>query len=113
MPSKDNKTQGMARKIMSPEDILKLTRLAIGDLKPDLTFYLKLTPQEAFKRKSNCGPLDRIELEGLSFHENVAKGYDYIANLEPERFCVIDASRSIEEIAKIIKNRFDQEIKKA
>ena len=103
--------QGMARKIMTPEEILELTKMVIGDLKPDLTFYFKLTPQEAFKRKANCPPLDRIELEGMEFHENVAKGYDYMANLEPERFCVLDASKSIEEIATEIKTILNKIIK--
>ena len=40
--------QGEARGLMSAEEILSLTRLIIGDLKPDLTFYLKLSPEEAF-----------------------------------------------------------------
>lgn len=98
--------QGMARKIMSAEDILKLTRMIIGQLTPDLTFYLKIAPEEAFKRKANMNEqLDRIELEGMEFHQNVAKGYDYISSLEPQRFFVIDATKSIEEIAQIIRNK--------
>lgn len=98
--------QGMARKIMSAEDILKLTRMIIGQLTPDLTFYLKIAPEEAFKRKANMNEqLDRIELEGMEFHQNVAKGYDYISKLEPQRFFVIDATKSIDEIAQIIKDK--------
>ena len=103
--------QGEARGLMSAEDVLNLTRLIIGDLKPDLTFYLKLAPQEAFKRKSKGTPLDNIEKEGIEFHENVAKGYDYIAEKEKERFCVIDASKSPEEIFELIKNELNKLIK--
>ncbi|MBP3345173.1 MAG: dTMP kinase [Clostridia bacterium] len=103
--------QGMARGIMSPEDILSLTKLVIGQLRPDLTFYFKLAPEEAFKRKANCPPLDRIELEGMDFHQRVAQGYDYMANLEKERFCIIDASKSIEEIAEKIKEELNKIIK--
>lgn len=102
--------QGSARNIMSSENILKLTQMIIGDLKPDLTFYLKLSPEEAFKRKANCPPLDRMELEGLDFHQKVSQGYDYIANLERERFCIIDASKSIEQIAEEIKCAFNKKI---
>lgn len=95
--------QGMARKIMNVEQILNLTKLIIGDLKPDLTFYLKLTPEEAFKRKSNINErLDRIEKEGLEFHKLVQKGYDYISKIESERFITIDATKSPEEISKQI-----------
>ena len=104
--------QGSARGLMSVEEILKLTRLVIGDLKPDLTFYLKLSPEEAFKRKTNNMSLDRIEKEGLSFHKRVAEGYDYISNLESERFCVIDASQKPDEIFNIIKHQLNDLINK-
>ena len=88
---------------MNVEQILNLTKLIIGDLKPDLTFYLKLTPEEAFKRKSNINErLDRIEKEGLEFHKLVQKGYDYISKIESERFITIDATKSPEEISKQI-----------
>lgn len=100
--------QGEARGLMSAEEILSLTRLIIGDLKPDLTFYLKLSPEEAFKRKTNALPLDRIEKEGILFHQKVANGYDYIANLESERFCVIDASKTPDEIFDVIKSKIEE-----
>lgn len=100
--------QGSARGIMSAEDILNLTRLIIGDLRPDLTFYLKLSPEEAFKRKTKDMPLDRLEKEGIEFHKKVSDGYDYIANLEKERFCVIDASKTPDEIFHIIKDEINK-----
>lgn len=100
--------QGKARGIMSVEEILALTRLVIGDLKPDLTFYLKLSPEEAFKRKTKDMPLDRMEKEGIAFHQRVAEGYDYISNLESERFCVVDASLSPDEIFEQIKAQLNK-----
>ncbi len=96
--------QGMARGIMSSEDILSLTKKIIGNLVPNLTFYLKISPEEAFKRKSKMGEMDRIEKEGLEFHKQVQKGYDFISNIEKERFYVLDATKKPEEIfAEIIK----------
>ena len=101
--------QGSARNIMPAEKILDLTKTIIGDLKPDLTFYLKLSPEEAFKRKSKMNEgLDRMELEGLKFHKLVEKGYDYISSIEKERFFVVDATKSIEEISSTIKNKFNE-----
>ena len=95
--------QGMARNIMSAEGILKLTKLIIGEVKPDLTFYLKISPEKAFERKKQMTEgLDRIEKEGLKFHQLVEKGYDYISNIEPERFKILDATKSPEEISKEI-----------
>jgi len=107
--------QGEARKVASKEDILALTRLAIGDLKPDLTFYFKLSPEVAFQRKNkdaNLSKLDNIEKEGMKFHQAVARGYDYVANLESQRFCVIDATKSIDEIFEIIKEKIQEKLKK-
>lgn len=105
--------QGCARKIMPAEKILDLTRMIIGSLKPDLTFYLKLSPEEAFKRKNKMSEnLDRLELEGLEFHKRVEEGYNYISTLEKERFCVIDATKSIDEISKIIVTQINNLIEK-
>ena len=91
--------QGMARNIMSAQNILSLTKMIIGDLKPDATIYLQLDPEEAFKRKNKMDEkLDRIESEGMEFHKKVKEGYDYIAKIEPERFIPIDASKSPTEV---------------
>lgn len=94
--------QGFAREIISPEEILHLTEMLIGKLKPDITFYLKIQPEIAFKRKNPDIPLDRIEKEGLGFHKKVAEGFDYMANLEKDRFCVIDATKSVQEVHKTV-----------
>ena len=107
--------QGEARKVATKEDILSLTRMAIGDLKPDLTFYFKLSPEIAFQRKSkdaSLAKLDNIEKEGMEFHKAVARGYDFVAQIEPERFCIIDATKSIEEIFEIIKQKIEEKLKK-
>lgn len=104
--------QGFARNVMPPQEILKLTKTIIGDLTPDLTFYLKLSPQEGFKRKENIPQsLDRLEEEGLKFHMSVFEGYEYISNIENQRFCVIDGNKSISEIFDIIKNKINERIK--
>lgn len=107
--------QGQARGLMSAEEILNLTHLIIGDLKPDLTFYLKLSPEIAFERKSkdeNLAKLDNIEQAGMEFHKAVSIGYDYIANKENERFCIIDASKTPDEIFEIIKENISNLLKK-
>ena len=97
--------QGMARGIMSPEEILNLNRSILGEIKPNLTFYLKLSPEDARARKLKMTgqELDRMEMEELDFPQKVCDGYDYIANLESERFHIIDARKSIEEIQQEIK----------
>ena len=97
--------QGNARGIMSSKDILSLTKKIIGGLTPNLTFYLKISPKEAFKRKSKMDEgMDRIEKEGLLFHQKVKEGYDFISNLEKDRFYILDATKSPQEIFDVVIN---------
>lgn len=107
--------QGMARGIMSAQNILTLTKKIIGPLKPDLTFYLKISPSEAFKRKAKMGEMDRIEKEGLDFHEKVAKGYNFISNIEKERFYCLDATKEpdiiFNEIITVLKEKLPEKFK--
>lgn len=65
---------------------------------PDLTIFLDITPQDAFKRKNGIDQNDRMELQGISFHEKVYAGYKKMEEREPERFVAVNAYASIEEI---------------
>jgi len=81
------------------------------NLKIDLTLFLDLPPKESFARKGGIDLSDRMEKEGLNFHEKVYLGFKEIAVLKEnqKRIVTIDASGGIEEThAKIIetlKNR--------
>ena len=93
--------------------IERLHRLVIGDLRPDLTVVLDLPVDLGLKRawerinaQSGGLPEDRFEKEAFAFHEKVRQGYLTLAEIEPERFRVIDANRSHQvvhkEIAEIV-----------
>ncbi len=78
--------------------ISQLEELVQRGLKPDLTLILDLDPESGLERARMRGELDRIEQEQLQFFIDVRKTYLEIANREPNRCVVIDASRSIEEV---------------
>jgi len=93
--------------------INRLHQLVLNGLKPDVTLLLDLPPEvglsRAWKQINNgkrAGDETRFEEEMLSFHERVRAGYLELAHLEPERYRVIDASRSEgqvrEEIVKVL-----------
>ena len=68
-------------------------------LQPHLTLYFDVpvsTGQARLKRAD--GGLDRIEQEGAAFHERVRAVYLDRARQFPERFRVVDASKSFEEV---------------
>ncbi|MCL2787047.1 MAG: dTMP kinase [Micrococcales bacterium] len=67
-----------------------------GGLEPDLTILLDITPEAGAARRD--GKPDRIERAGVEFHARVAQRYRELAAEHPERYLVLDASDSAEEI---------------
>ena len=63
---------------------------------PIRTILLDLEPSIAFRRAAKEGTPDRLEAEGLCFQERVRAAYLELAQREPERICVVDASGSPE-----------------
>jgi len=68
---------------------------------PDLTVLLDISADDGFARKRDRGR-DRFEQENAAFHNRVREGYLKLAADEPERWLVIDATQSKDEIAGII-----------
>jgi dTMP kinase len=93
--------QGHARGLDSTI-INTLNEIVSPDLKPFVTFLLDLDVKEGLKRNRGAQKTDRLELETIEFHEQVRKGYEYIARESPDRVKVIDASGSIEQVNKKI-----------
>lgn len=94
--------QGYARGL-GVEFVEKINDYAIKNFMPDYTLFLKLTPEEAFKRKGGVDKTDRLELSGMDFHQKVYQGYLALAEKYKDRFIVIDASGEKEEThSKII-----------
>ncbi|MBN8726815.1 MAG: dTMP kinase [Xanthomonadales bacterium] len=64
-------------------------------LAPDVTLLLDIAPAEGLARAGARSAADRIEGEALDFFERVRAAYRARAAGAPERFRIIDASRSI------------------
>lgn len=84
---------------------------------PVLTFFLRLCPVAGSERvaKNRSHKQDRLDLETTEFHQRVMSGYEYIAKMEPNRFIVIDASKTpdeiLDEIYEIIKRVYEPNFK--
>lgn len=97
------------------QSIEEITKIAVNGIYPNLTFLLDLSYEEGMKRKkldAKLSNLDRIESKGKDYHDKVRNGYLEIAKKNPDRFVVIDASKKEEEIAKFIRDTFDERYKK-
>jgi dTMP kinase len=87
------------------EELELLNRFATGGLEPDLTVLLDLPAGDGLARATG-GP-DRLQREALDFHERVRQGYLALAGREAERWLVIDASQSANDVTEAIWQRLE------
>lgn len=93
--------QGAGR-VLLPAEVARISRWATESLTPTLTIIMDLPAEIGLARLDST---DRLESEPLAFHERVRQEYLNLANTDPERFMIVDASLSIEQIHEIIIER--------
>lgn len=80
----------------------EVIRIATGGLKPDLTLFFDISVETALGRMGSPGNVERVanrmDFETAEFYAYVRKAYLAMADVEPERFRVIDAGAPIENI---------------
>ena len=86
--------------------MLTLNVWATQGLFPDLVILLHVEPERGLLRSTS--PPDRMELEGQDFHTKVADAYLKIAEEHPERFVVIEADKSADEVFDEVKAALDR-----
>ena len=79
---------------MTDLDTLRdLLEFSTGGLKPDLTLLVDVPVEEGMARKrDNSAEWNRLDAYALAFHERVRQGYFALAEAEPERWLIIDAT---------------------
>ncbi len=92
--------QGAGRKL--GEKTVDLLHETFCGLEPDRTYLLDCPVKVALARVEarHERERDRIEREGLAFHDRVRAAYRKRARREPGRFCVLDASLSPDEVCR-------------
>ena len=90
-----------------------LEKLAVGSTMPELTFILDLPAEEGLARadaRRGNGKADRFESEAIEFHQGLRKAFRAIAEKNPKRCVMIDASRPPDVIAddiwRVVEQRF-------
>jgi len=97
-------------------NIEAVNKIATHNIKPDLTILLYINEKSPRPHKSinRLAPNlfdDRTEQEFLLFRQKVQDGFFAIAQKEKERFLVLEASESKDQIFKKIKTRVDKLLK--
>jgi dTMP kinase len=84
-------------------EIAGLNRWATSGLRPDLTVLLDLPPAHGLGRRVPSA--DRLEAEPREFHERVRAGFLVQAEVDPDRYLVLDATLPPDELSLAIHDR--------
>lgn len=91
--------QGMGRGL-GTQEVSTFCHFISQEIQPHLTLYLDVDPGIALSRARQNRPrlpgmrgYDRIEREGMDFHEKVQKAFREIHDKEPNRFVLLDATQ--------------------
>ena len=77
-----------------------LYREIVGDLRPDLTIILDITPEQGLQRASTrAGGETRYEQMDIAFHNKIRNAFLDIARREPARCVVIATSAPLDQVA--------------
>ena len=83
---------------LGTEFVENINAYALKNYLPDVTIFIDLTPEDAFKRKHGADENDRLEQAGMDFHRRVYAGYKALAEQYPERFVCVDGKQTPQEI---------------
>ena len=90
--------QGAGR-ILVPAEVARISRWATETLYPTLTILIDVPAVVGLSRLKS---LDRLEAEPVEFHERVRQEFLQLAQLDPERYLVVDGTASVQEIHEAI-----------
>ncbi len=90
--------QGYGHQTFPLDQVRGLIDFATGGLKPDLTLLLDVDVKVGLERRAHGGEWNRLDAYQLEFHQRVRQGYLQMAQAEPQRWKLIDASRSMDEV---------------
>ena len=92
---------------LSEDDVLSLSRWATSGLVPNLTLVLDIDPRVAAERMGSREDANHLDKQSLEFKDRVRQGFLRLAEAEPERYAVIPAGRSVNEVAEHIQRVVD------
>ena len=86
------------------ETLDRLDGMVVGGDRPDLTLMLDIAPETGLARARDRGQgADRYEAMDLAFHRRLRDGYRAIAERDPDRCVLIDASGDLATVAAAVR----------
>ena len=95
--------QGIGRNLAA-DPVAQINRFAVGNVMPTLTIVIDVPTDVSLARiRQRASDLpDRMERENVDFYDKVREGYLLLAKGMPERFIVVDGTKSEDAVAKKI-----------
>ncbi|MBE0686513.1 MAG: dTMP kinase [Anaerolineaceae bacterium] len=89
----------------------KLLDFSTGGLYPDLTILLDLNVEVGLeRRKQSGGEWNRLDAYALAFHKRVREGYLTLVADEPQRWRIVDAAQSFDDVQKALQEVINAEL---
>ncbi|UOR00960.1 dTMP kinase [Leucobacter allii] len=100
--------QGAGR-VLELAEVRRISEWAAGGLWPQLTVLLDLDPAAGVeRRRARGGAADRLEAERGAFHEAVRRGFLALADADPTRYLVLDATRPVQDLHREVAARVSE-----
>lgn len=103
--------QGVGRNL-GVEKVAAINEFATDGLRPDLTILLDISAAEGrLRRLTHTGGVDdsdRLEAEPDDFHERIRHAFLELAKAAPQRYLVLDATASAEQLQDLIRERLEE-----
>lgn len=95
--------QGYARNL-GIDKVYQMNQFATEGLLPDLTILVCVRPEIGMSRiKKDARDMDRLELEKMTFHDNVYQGYLKVSEKFKDRIVVINGEQTKEQVLNDVK----------
>ena len=82
----------------SADEVMAAYHMALKEIQADLTIILDIEPQLGLQRAGDEAGHDRMEAKGLEFHRKVRELFLQQAGERADRFAIVDAAGSVEEV---------------
>ena len=82
--------------------VKSVNKYAVKEYMPDITIFMDLPPEDAFKRKGGADLKDRMEKCENGFFEKIYEGYKEVAKRERHRYFVVKPTGTKHETHAII-----------
>ncbi len=95
------------------EQLKTIVNYATAGLQPDLTILLDLDVEEGLRRRARGGEWNRLDAYDPAFYQRVRQGYYQLAQADPGRWVIVDASKAPRQVQAELRRVVDERLRQA